>query len=258
MLDVSFGAAFIAGLLSFVSPCVLPIVPPYLCFLAGVSLDEINGSDTEAVPPGTSRRVFISALAFVLGFSTVFVILGATASIFGQALREALSWTIAVAGMQINVIASLAGLAIMVMGLHFLGLFRIGLLYREARVQVDRAPTNLWGAYGIGLAFAFGWTPCIGPVLAAILAVAGTEESVARGASLLSFYAAGIGLPFLAAAAFSGPFLRWAARFRQHMATVEKVMGGLLVVTGVLFMTGQMAAMAYWLLETFPVLAEVG
>ncbi len=258
MLDVTFGGAFLAGLLSFVSPCVLPIVPPYLCFLAGVSLDELSGSEAAAAPASVSRRVFWAALAFVLGFSTVFVILGATASIFGQALREALGWAVTIAGIRFNVVASLAGLAIALMGLHFLGLLRIGILYREARVRVEREPAGIWGAYVIGLAFAFGWTPCIGPVLAAILAVAGTEETVARGATLLSFYAAGIGLPFLAAAAFSGPFLRWAARFRRHMATVEKAMGALLVLTGILFVTGQMSAMAFWLLETFPALAEIG
>ena len=258
MLDVPYSGAFLAGLISFVSPCVLPIVPPYLCFLAGVSLDEIAGQDTNSVPTGVASRVFLSALAFVLGFSTVFVILGATASVFGQALREALGWTLTVGGFQISVISALAGLTIAVMGLHFLGIFRIGLLYREARIQVRHKPAGAWGAYVIGLAFAFGWTPCIGPVLATILAVAGTEETVARGAILLSFYAAGIGIPFLAAAAFARPFLGWVARFRRHMATVEKTMGALLVLTGILFVTGQMSAMAFWLLETFPALAAIG
>ena len=244
MIDLTWGGVFVAGLISFVSPCVLPIVPPYLCYLAGITLDQLgdDGRDTQV-----SRRVFFSAAAFVAGFSTVFVALGATASALGQML---LAYS--------DKLAMIAGVIIIIMGLHFLGLFRIGLLYREARVAVKSQPAGLIGAYVMGLAFAFGWTPCIGPVLAAILPIAGAEETVLRGAALLGVYAAGIGLPFLAAAAFAGPFLRWAAGFRRHMGTVEKVMGGLLVVTGILFLTGQITVFSFWLLETFPALGSVG
>ena len=166
MLDVSLWGALVAGILSFVSPCVLPIVPPYLAWLAGLSFEELQASETLS---GRSRKIVLAAFAFVLGFSTVFIMLGATASVFGQAMREALAWSIRVGPLDINVLAAVAGLVILVMGLHFLGVFRIGLLYREARVQVDRKPAGLAGAYVIGLAFAFGWTPCVGPVLAAIL-----------------------------------------------------------------------------------------
>jgi cytochrome c-type biogenesis protein len=173
--------------------------------------------------------------------------MGATASVIGQTLAR-----------HLDTLAIVAGVVIIVMGLHFLGLFRIGLLYREARLNVAAKPAGLVGAYVIGLAFAFGWTPCIGPVLGAILFVAGSEDTMARGASLLAAYSLGIGLPFLAAAAFAGRFLGFAARFRRHMATMEKVTGGLLVVTGVLFMTGQMATFSYWLLETFPAFQNIG
>lgn len=244
MLDVTFGAAFLAGLLSFVSPCVLPIVPPYLCYLAGVSFDQLQG---EEVAPGTGRRILFSAMSFVLGFATVFVALGATASVVGQTIAR-----------HFDTMAIVAGLVIAVMGLHFLGVIRLGFLYREARVNVENKPAGLIGAYVMGLAFAFGWTPCVGPVLAAILFVAGSTETALRGASLLAVYALGIGLPFILAAAFASRFLGFAARFRQHMGTVEKVMGGALVFTGILFMTGQMSAIAYWLLETFPVFARIG
>jgi len=239
-----FGAVF-AGVLSFVSPCVLPLVPPYLGFLAGVSLEQLTGEGEDGGE--ATRRVFISAVTFVLGFSTVFVLLGATASFLGQFVRA-----------YIDYLGYIAGAAIIVMGLHFLGLLRIGFLYREARVHVDQKPAGLLGAYVIGLAFGFGWTPCVGPILAAILFVAGTEDTVGRGALLLSAYAIGLGIPFLIAALFAGPFLQFMKRFRKHMGLVEKTMGGVLVLTGVMFLTGQMATLSYWLLETFPAFSAIG
>ena len=244
MLDVSLGGALLAGLLSFISPCVLPIVPPYLAWLAGVSFDELKAED-----PGAAqrRRVLVSALAFVLGFTTVFVALGATASVIGKTIAQ-----------YFDVLSVIAGVIIIIMGLHFLGVFRIALLYREARVQVDRKPAGVVGAYVMGLAFAFGWTPCVGPVLAAILFIAGSEGTAARGAMLLAVYSLGIGIPFLLAAFFASRFLNWAARFRQHMHKVEMAMGGLLVVTGILFITGQMSVISYWLLETFPIFQTIG
>ncbi len=244
MLDVSFGAAFLAGLLSFVSPCVLPIVPPYLCYLAGVSVDELKGDTATAA---TAQRVVLSAVAFVLGFTVVFVALGATASVIGQSIAR-----------YYDILAYIAGAIIIVMGLHFLGVFRIGLLFREARVHVESKPAGTIGAFIMGLAFAFGWTPCVGPVLAAILFVAGTSDTIWTGAGLLAVYALGIGLPFILAAAFASRFLGWAGRFRKHMGTVEKIMGGFLVLTGILFITGQMSAIAFWLLETFPVFSQIG
>lgn len=244
MLDVTLGAAFLAGLLSFVSPCVLPIVPPYLCYLAGVSVDELKG---DAATAETGRRVVLAAIAFVLGFSVVFVALGATASVIGQSIAR-----------YYDILTYVAGGIIILMGLHFLGVFRIGLLFREARIHVESKPAGLIGAFLMGLAFAFGWTPCVGPVLASILFVAGSSDTIWSGAGLLAVYALGIGLPFVLAAAFAGQFLKFAGRFRKHMGTVEKIMGALLVLTGLLFVTGQMSAIALWLLDTFPIFSQIG
>ena len=240
-LDVSIWAAFGAGLLSFLSPCVLPLVPPYLCYVTGASLDELREEDNRA------RLTLLSALLFVLGFSTVFVALGAGASVIGQFLRE-----------HMTLLAQVAGVITIMMGLHFLGIFKMALLNREARYQHKSRPAGLLGAYAIGLAFAFGWTPCIGPVLAVILAIASTEDSVASGAGLLAVYSAGLGVPFLLAALGVSNFLAVFKQFRAHLAKVEKVMGGLRVLTGVLFLTGSMQEMSYWLLETFPGLQKLG
>ncbi|NRG18740.1 cytochrome c biogenesis protein CcdA [Rhizobiales bacterium] len=242
--EVTVLGAFVAGIISFVSPCVLPLVPPYLGFLAGVSLDELTGEGEEKAD---ARRVFLTALLFVLGFSTVFVSLGASASLIGQFVTQ-----------HVQTLAYVAGAIIIVMGLHFLGIFKIGLFYREARFQVEKKPAGLIGAYVIGLAFAFGWTPCVGPILAAILFIAGSEDTVLRGATLLGAYSLGLGVPFLAAALFAGPFMKFMGRFKRHMMTVERAMGVLLIITGVAFMTGQMAALSYWLLEAFPQFAAVG
>lgn len=244
MLDVGYGAALLAGLLSFVSPCVLPIVPPYLAYLAGLSFDQVRERGTE---PAVARQIMLASLAFVAGFTTVFVALGATASLVGQVIAQ---W--------FDVLSVVAGIIIIIMGLHFLGVFRLSMLYREARVNVAQKPAGPLGAYVIGLAFAFGWTPCVGPVLAAILFVAGSQDTALRGAGLLATYSIGIGVPFLLAAAFATRFLAFAARMRRHMAMVEKIMGGALVFTGILFVTGQMATISYWLLETFPVFATIG
>ncbi len=244
MLDVSVGGALLAGLLSFVSPCVLPIVPPYLAWLAGVSFDELKD---EAPGARQRRRVVLAAVAFVLGFTTVFVALGATASVIGKTIAQ-----------YFDTLSVIAGIIIIIMGLHFLGVFRIAALYREARVQVDRKPAGPLGAYVIGLAFAFGWTPCVGPVLAAILFVAGSEGSAVRGAVLLAVYSLGIGIPFILAALFASRFLAWASRFKRHMHKVEMAMGGLLVITGILFITGQMSTISLWLLDTFPIFQTLG
>ena len=242
--DVTIGGAFLAGLISFLSPCVLPLVPPYLCYMAGVSLDQLLG---QAPEPIARRTVFVSALAFVLGFSTIFILLGATASAVGQLVAR-----------HLDVLAVVGGLIIIVMGLHFLGVFKINLLHRQARWEVRNHPAGPLGSYLVGLAFAVGWTPCIGPVLGTILLVAGSEQSVASGAGLLGIYSLGLGLPFLAAGLFAGPFMHFMRRFRNHVATVEKAMGALLVVTGVLFVTGQMTALSFWLLSLFPSLAQLG
>jgi cytochrome c-type biogenesis protein len=253
-IDIGYMSAVGAGALSFLSPCVLPLVPPYLCYMAGVSIDDFRGEavaaggGTAAVRAAPARAALAgAAVAFVLGFSTVFVALGAGASSVGGLLR---AWQ--------QEAAMVAGVLIILMGLNFLGIIRIPLLSREARFQGAGKPANALGAYLMGLAFAFGWTPCIGPVLGPILTLAGGRDTVGEGAMLLAAYSLGLGIPFICAALFSGAFMRFLGRFRVHLGRVEKVMGGLLVLAGILFLTGGVQAAAYWLLETFPGLAALG
>ena len=241
--SISIPTALFAGFVSFLSPCVLPLVPAYLVYLTGATVEHVASEEK----PATSRRaVLLCALLFVLGFSTVFVGLGASASVIGSALRR---WSA-----ELSIVA---GLVIIVMGLHFLGLTRIGFLMREGRLSMPK-PVGLWGAYVMGLAFAFGWTPCIGPILAAILSVAAAEATVTKGAGLLAVYSAGLGIPFLLAAFMIERFSSVFARTKRHLATVEKVMGGLMVVTGIGFLTGSITWVSIWLLETFPALANFG
>lgn len=239
-LDVSAGGAFVAGLLSFASPCVLPLVPPYLAYMGGVSIEELRAKRPRLAVLG-------AALCFVAGFSTVFVALGATASAIGQ-----------VVGAYLTCLGYTAGVLVALMGLHFLHVIRIPLLDRTARVDVEAKPAGLAGAYVIGLAFGFGWSPCVGPVLAVILLMAGATESAGEGAGLLFIYSLGIGAPFLVAAAFADAFMRWSARFRSRMAAIEKAMGALLVITGMLIFSGQMPAIANWLIDVFPALGKIG
>ena len=241
--DVTLLAALLAGLVSFLSPCVLPLVPPYLVYLAGTSLERLADAEPK---PRVRREAVLAALLFVCGFSTVFVALGASASVIGALIRAYSA--------ELSIVA---GIAIIFMGLHFLGVFRIGVLLREKRIAMAK-PLGLWGAYAMGLAFAFGWTPCIGPILAAILAVAASEQTVARGAGLLAVYSLGLGIPFMLAAFAVEPFAAFLARFRSYLPVVEKVMGGLLVLTGIAFLTGFVTQASFWLLEAFPALARIG
>ncbi len=241
--DVTIAAAFAAGMLSFLSPCVLPLVPPYLVYLAGTSLERLADQEPERQ---VKREAVAAAMLFVCGFSTVFVALGASASMIGSLVRA-----------YSDQLATVAGIVIIVMGLHFLGLTPIALLMREKRMTIPK-PVGLWGAYVMGLAFAFGWTPCIGPILAAILAVAASEGTVAKGAGLLAVYSLGLGIPFMLAAFAIEPAAAFLARFRAHLALVEKAMGGLLVLTGIAFLTGFLSQASFWLLEAFPVLGRIG
>jgi len=244
-MNVTYVGALIAGLLSFLSPCVLPLVPPYLCFLGGTTFDQLTGEDE--TPSHVYTTVVLSSVAFVLGFTTVFVILGATATVAGQLLVA-----------NLPLLSKIAGVIIIIAGLHFLGVIHLPLLHREARYHADARPAGLIGAYVIGLAFAFGWTPCIGPVLGAILAIAAGEDSVRQGVSLLLVYSLGLGIPFVLAALAIKPFMRAMQRFRGHLASVEKVMGGLLVLTGILFITNSMTLIAAGMLETFRGVATIG
>ncbi len=241
--DVSILAALFAGLISFLSPCVLPLVPPYLAYLAGASMERL----ADAAPqPLVRRDVLLAAALFVGGFSTVFVGLGAGASAIGGLLR-----------MYAYELSLVAGVAIIVMGLHFLGITPIAFLYRQARVQMPK-PVGLWGAYVMGVAFAFGWTPCIGPILAAILAVAASEATMVKGAGLLAVYSLGLGVPFLIAALAVEPFAAFVSRFKSQLAHVERVMGGLLVLTGLAFLFGFFTRLNTWLIEMFPALQSIG
>jgi len=240
MLDVTLGGAFLAGILSFLSPCVLPLVPPYLCFITGASLQDISDGRSGA-------RALVPALAFVAGFATVFIALGASASFIGNLLTEHLQ--------QLTVIS---GVLIILLGLHFTGLLPISLSNREIRFQVERRRTGILGAYIVGLAFAFGWTPCVGPILTAILLIAGSQDTVWRGTILLAAYALGIGLPFLLAAAFAGSFLSLLKNVRTYLGWVEKFAGVLLIVTGTLFLTNTMPTISYWLLDSVPALGTHG
>jgi cytochrome c-type biogenesis protein len=241
--EVSIPAALIAGLVSFLSPCVLPLVPPYLIYLTGATIEHVAHDETV---PSSKRAVMVSALMFVLGFSTVFVALGASASLIGGLIR---AWSAE--------LSILAGIVIIVMGLHFLGLTRIALMMREGRLAIPK-PVGLWGSYVMGLAFAFGWTPCIGPILAAILSVAAAQATVTRGAGLLAVYSAGLGIPFLIAALMVEQFSALFARMKRHLANVERAMGVLMVLTGIGFLTGSIASVSIWLLETFPALQKFG
>ncbi|CAN0564376.1 unnamed protein product [Laminaria digitata] len=249
-VDVGYASALAAGAISFLSPCVLPLVPPYLCYMAGVSVADFRAENTSAGKEANfsaRRDLFFASGAFVAGFSTVFIALGAGASTIGGLLRY---WQ--------QPLSITAGIVIIVMGLNFLGLIRLPFLSREARFQAGGKPASAAAAYIMGLAFAFGWTPCIGPVLGSILTLAGARETISDGVLMLAAYSAGLGIPFLLAAAFSGSFMRFLQRFKVHLGRVEKGMGAMLVVAGVLFLTGGMQTFSFWLLETFPVFQQIG
>ncbi|MEO0746462.1 MAG: cytochrome c biogenesis protein CcdA [Pseudomonadota bacterium] len=237
----AMSVALLAGVISFLSPCVLPIVPPYLAYMSGMSVGEISDD-------GRGRnRATISALFFVLGLSTVFIILGFAASAFGAFFLQ-----------NQVLFAQISGAVIIVFGLHFLGVFRISFLDREARMDAGDQGGSSFGAYILGLAFAFGWTPCIGPQLGAILTLAASEASVTRGTFLLGVYAAGLGIPFLLAAMFMSRAMGLMNRLKRHMALIERVMGGLLVLVGGAMLTGLFTWFSFWLLEQFPALATLG
>lgn len=233
--------AFGAGVLSFLSPCVLPIVPPYLAYMGGISMQELTEEGR------ASRKAILPALFFFMGLSTVFLLLGFTASTMGHLfLRNA------------ELFGQIAGGVVIVFGLHFLGVFRIPFLMREARIDAGDRGGSAFGAYVLGLAFAFGWTPCIGPVLGAILTLAATDTTVTRGTAMLGVYALGLGLPFLLAAIFVQRSMGLMSRLKRHMAVIEKVMGVMLLVVGIALLTGAFSAFSWWLLETFPVMQRLG
>lgn len=230
--------ALLAGVVSFLSPCVLPIVPPYLAYMTGVGVNGLKTGERSAVP---------AALMFVLGLSTVFLVMGFAASTFGRMFLEYQIW-----------LARIAGVAVIIMGLHFLHIFRIPILDREARLETGDQGGSALGAYVLGLAFAFGWTPCIGPLLGTILSLAATDADATRGTALLAVYALGLGIPFLLSAIFINRAIGLMNRIKPHMKTIERVMGVLLIAVGLMLVSGRMADLSYWMLETFPGLALLG
>ena len=230
--------ALLAGILSFLSPCVLPIVPPYLAYMTGVGVGGLKTGERSAVVP---------ALFFVLGLSTVFLLMGMAASAFGRLFLQYQEYLV-----------KASGVVIVIMGLHFLRLFRIPFRDTEARMDVGDRGGSALGAYVLGLAFAFGWTPCIGPQLGMILSLAAGGAAVERGMALLAIYALGLGLPFLLSAIFINRAMGLMNRIKPHLRLIERIMGALLVIVGVALYRGDFARFAYWLLETFPGLALVG
>jgi cytochrome c-type biogenesis protein len=248
--NVTLLAAFGAGLLSFISPCVLPLVPGYLSYISGVSLDEMRGTGAVAsggtvavaAAPDVRRRVLISSLAFILGFSLVFTAVGATASIVGQFVAGRLTF-----------FSRLAGIVIIIFGLHTMGVLRIEWLYQEKRLEAGRQPAGPFGAMLVGIAFAFGWTPCIGPILSGILFLAGAQDTVGQGVRLLAIYSLGLGVPFLAAALAINRFFAAMAKIRRHYHAIEVVSGALLVAIGFLIFTNKFTIIVQWLTPWLPV-----
>ncbi|UXU73864.1 MULTISPECIES: cytochrome c biogenesis CcdA family protein [unclassified Paracoccus (in: a-proteobacteria)] len=230
--------ALLAGILSFLSPCVLPIVPPYLAYMTGVGVGGLKTGERNAIVP---------ALFFVLGLSTVFLLMGMAASAFGRLFLQWQDW-----------LARGAGAVVILLGLHFLHVLRIPFLDSEVRVQTGDHGGSALGAYVLGLAFAFGWTPCIGPQLGMILSLAATGGAVGKGTALLAVYALGLGIPFLLSAIFINRAMGLMNRIKPHLKLIERVMGVLLVAVGLALVTGAFPAFAYWLLETFPWLARLG
>jgi cytochrome c-type biogenesis protein len=242
MQEVTLLAAFVAGVLSFISPCVLPLIPGYLSFVSGVTLDEMRGTGAPvSASASVRRRAVTMSLAFVIGFSLVFIGLGASATAIGTLLMEHLS-----------LLGKIAGVVIILFGLHMMGVLKIGLLYSEKRMQTSGKPAGFFGAMLVGVAFAFGWTPCIGPILAAILAVAATQESVAEGVKLLAVYSAGLGVPFIATSLAINKFFAASARIRRHYHAIEVTSGVLLVIVGVLIFTNRFTVIAQLLTPYFP------
>lgn len=251
--DITLVSVFGAGVISFLSPCVLPLLPAYLTYMAGVSIGEINSVNNSKTQIAKIRRKIITnAIAFVGGFCVVFVALGAGASVIGGMVRQ-----------YQDTLAVIAGIVIIIMGLHFLGITKIEILNREWRVgnkttQNKMKNMGVGASFVMGLAFAFGWTPCIGPVLGVVLGVAASQETLGQGAGLLALYGAGLGVPFIIAAVFTQPVMQWIGAVRHRLYVVEKIMGGMLIFAGVMFLTGGMQDFAYFLLETFPNLQNFG
>ena len=232
MGGVSLAAAFTAGLVSFLSPCVLPLVPGYISMVSGASVDELKSEDNSRV----LGKVLLHSLLFIAGFSVVFISLGASATWLGHVLLSRMS-----------LLYKIAGIIIIIFGLHLTGIFRIGFLYRDKRFHSAGKPATALGAFLIGLAFAFGWTPCIGPILAAILGLAASQDTIRAGIFLLALYSLGLAVPFLLTSLGINKFLKFYNRFRVHLHQVEVFSGAILIVLGVMIFTNQFTRLAGYL-----------
>ncbi|WP_417247815.1 cytochrome c biogenesis CcdA family protein [Celeribacter sp.] len=246
MLDVTFISAFLGGLVVFFSPCILPIVPFYLSYMAGASMGEISADGQLA--PGVRKRAVAASVMFSLGIITVFVLLGAAAFSLSQMFRA-----------YQDVFRIVAAAIVFVMGLHFLGVLKIGFLNRQFQMGAgDVTKMNVWSAYLVGLAFAAGWTPCVGGILTAVVFTASVEDTAMRGLALMLVFGVGMTLPFVISAVFIKPFLTFVSRFRRHLPKVEKFMGIFLILFAILIVTNSVNMIAAWMLETFPAFTKIG
>ncbi|MYM54692.1 cytochrome c biogenesis protein CcdA [Rhodobacteraceae bacterium GS-10] len=240
MMDISLWSAFVGGIVVFFSPCILPIVPFYLSYMAGVGMNQITGDGELA--PGARMRLIAAAVMFSLGMMTVFTILGAGAFAVSTLFKQNMDWFSYVA----------AGI-VLIMGLHFLGVFRIGFLDRQFQMNAgDTANMTVLSSYFVGVAFMAGWTPCVGGVLTGVFMMASTDDTAWQGLLMVVVFGAGVVLPFIIAALFTAPFMKFAGRFRQHLGKMEKVMGALLILFAILILTGSVNEIANWMLEAFP------
>ena len=243
MTEISYLYVVLAGLLSFLSPCVLPIVPGYLCFMAGTSLDKLQLDEGDEI----KKKVFSFSLSFVLGFSTIFVILGASATLLSSIVYEYLDF-----------LRIVGGIIIIIFGIHFMQIIQIPFLNREMRYQIESYRPGIVGSYVIGLSFAFGWTPCIGPILGSILVLASTTENIYDGIILLSFYSLGLAIPFILAGYLMQKFLLFSKNIKKKMKFITRTGGILLLLTGILIMTNQLQIIGFYLLESLPFLQNFG
>ncbi len=243
-MEVSIFAAFVAGIISFIAPCVLPLVPAYIFYISGVSVEELKSSEKTK---GQTRKVILSSMSFILGFSLVFIILGATATALGQFLLD-----------KINVIMRIAGIVIVIFGLHMVGLFRIKFLYYEKKIHVRSKAITIGGAFLVGMAFAFGWTPCIGPILASILSLAATKDTIWKGILLLSIYSLGLAIPFLLTAIATNKFFKVFEKIKKHFRAIEIVAGIFLIIMGIMISLNYLTVLSALFSKWFPFLNNIG
>ncbi len=242
MEGISYFYVLLAGLLSFLSPCVLPIVPGYLCFIVGTSLDKALDNQK-----ALRSNILKYAISFVFGFSTVFILMGASATYLSSLLYEYFDY-----------LRIIAGIIIIIFGIHFTQLIQLPFLNSDTRIQINNYKPGLIGSFIVGLSFAFGWTPCIGPILGSVLSVAATLENVSKGTFLLAVYSAGLGIPFIIAAYGIGAFLKFLSKIRRHIRTIEIFTGLLLILFGILILTNRIQELAFFFIKYFPFLTQIG